>query len=410
MTDLVVVSLEPWDSVWRRNQHLVAGLLRQDPNLRVLFVEPDVDVLHSAGRTRRVRTGRGLRPGPTLDGVGAGSLWLFEPTKLLPRRVNPRHDAHWAHAVARAARRLGMTAPLLWVNDPRGAELLSLTGWPALYDITDDWTLADRRPVDLARTRHHEEQLLSTCGEVVVCSPALQASKGARRRVTLIPNGVDTAAYQKDWPRPTDLPDGRVALYVGTLHRDRLEVELSVATARGLPAGASLVFVGPNALDHTDTATLRAAGVILLGARPSEAIPAYLCSADVLIVPHVMTAFTESLDPIKAYEYAAAARPVVATPVAGFHDTRTQLVTIAETNHFASAVARAMTHPPDAAGTPPAWMANLDWSVRVVAMRGVLDHLLSDADAPTPPAAPAPAGRRTPRRRPTGTVGRRARS
>ena len=33
MTDLVVVSLEAWDDVWRRNQHLVAGLLRSDAAL-----------------------------------------------------------------------------------------------------------------------------------------------------------------------------------------------------------------------------------------------------------------------------------------------------------------------------------------------------------------------------------------
>ena len=46
MTDLVVLSLEAWDEVWRRNQHLVAGLLRADPALRVLFVEPAVDPLH----------------------------------------------------------------------------------------------------------------------------------------------------------------------------------------------------------------------------------------------------------------------------------------------------------------------------------------------------------------------------
>ncbi len=379
MTDVVVASLEAWDGVWRRNQHLVAGLLRQDPGLRVLFVEPDVDVLHSTAHTRRLRKGLGLRPGPTVDGVGAGAIWLFEPTKILPRRLNPDRDARWARTVARAAKRLGMNVPLLWVNDPRGAEVLSLTSWPTLYDITDDWTLADRRPVDLARTRRHEELLLRAAIEVVVCSPALKDSKGTHRRVTLIPNGVDTAAYQRDWPRPADLPVGRVALYVGTLHRDRLDVELCIATARALPAGASLVLVGPNALDPTDTATLRAAGVILLGARPSETVPAYLCHADVLVVPHVATAFTESLDPIKAYEYAAAARPVVTTPVAGFRDTGSPLVTVAAPESFGSVVAHIISdEQPCATGTPPAAMAEIDWSHRVSAMRAVLDRVAHD--------------------------------
>ena len=53
MTDLVVMSLEGWDDVWRRNQHLVAGLLKTDPALRVLFVEPAADPLHDVVSRRR---------------------------------------------------------------------------------------------------------------------------------------------------------------------------------------------------------------------------------------------------------------------------------------------------------------------------------------------------------------------
>ncbi|MFC7879752.1 hypothetical protein ACFUVW_18255, partial [Isoptericola sp. NPDC057391] len=87
--DLVVLSLEPWDDVWRRNQHLVAGLLRSRPTARVLFVEPVRDPLHALTRGAWPRPGRGLRPAPDVDGVGPRRLWLLEPTKLLPRRVAP---------------------------------------------------------------------------------------------------------------------------------------------------------------------------------------------------------------------------------------------------------------------------------------------------------------------------------
>ena len=61
MTDLVVVSLEAWDGVWRRNQHLVSRLLAADPDLRVLFVEPPADPLHDLRRRSGVRRGLGLR-------------------------------------------------------------------------------------------------------------------------------------------------------------------------------------------------------------------------------------------------------------------------------------------------------------------------------------------------------------
>ena len=59
MTDLVVVSLESWDGVWRRNQHLIWRMLHTDPTLRVLFVEPPADPAHELRSRRRPRLGRG---------------------------------------------------------------------------------------------------------------------------------------------------------------------------------------------------------------------------------------------------------------------------------------------------------------------------------------------------------------
>ena len=64
------------------------------------------------------------------------------------------------------------------------------------------------------------------------------------------------------------------------------------------------------------------ASVRLLGPRPYADVPGYLQHADVIVVPHRVDAFTESLDPIKAYECLAVARPVVATPVAGLSRAR----------------------------------------------------------------------------------------
>jgi glycosyltransferase involved in cell wall biosynthesis len=80
-----------------------------------------------------------------------------------------------------------------------------------------------------------------------------------------------------------------------------------------------LVFVGPNALGAPSTDRFAAhRNVHLLGARPYADVPAYLQHADVIIVPHAVNAFTDSLDPIKAYECLAVGRPTLATPVSGF--------------------------------------------------------------------------------------------
>ncbi|MFI2103196.1 glycosyltransferase [Isoptericola sp. NPDC019693] len=381
--DLVVMSLEPWDDVWRRNQHLVAGLLRERPSARVLFVEPVSDPVHALSRGARPRPGRGLRPAPHVDGVGPRRLWLLEPTKLLPRRVAPRGDERRAAVVVRAARRLGLARPVLWVNDPYGATLARVSGWPTLYDVTDDWTAASRGPAESRRVTDADRYLVEHAATVTVCSPALADRKRDARSVVLVTNGVDVDRYRRPAPRPADLPPGGTAVYVGTLHADRLDVGLCEETARALDGAGTLVLVGPVALDRADADRLRRAGVAVLGARPFDEVPAYLQHADVLVVPHVADDFTDSLDPLKLYEYRAVGRPVVSTPVAGFRDTRDPAVAVAPPEGFAAAVRDAVTRPARRDAEDPAQAEPIPtWSRQVALMSDVVDAVRRPAPTP----------------------------
>ena len=371
MTDLVVVSLEAWDEVWRRNQHLLSRLLERDSQLRVLFVEPAADPLHDLASKRRPARGFG----PVAAGF-SGRLLRFRPMKLLPRRLDRRADRRLAHAVRRAAEKATMTRPLLWLNDPRAADVARSADWPTLYDITDDWLAADRPPAELDRLRRGEEWLLDHAVVVVACSHELVRRKTpARGDIELIPNAVDVAAYRSAKPRPADLA-AVAAVYAGTLHRDRLDVDLCIATARALAGRGSVVLVGPDALDAVDTARLRAGGVVVLGARRRDDLIAYLQHADVLLVPHVVDSFTDSLDPIKLYEYAAVGRPVVATPVAGFRDAADPRVRLAEASAFPTVVTSLLPSssrfPDGAEGPSP------DWNDRAIAMRAVIDRMRPD--------------------------------
>lgn len=372
MTDLVVISLEAWDEVWRRNQHLVAGLLRADPELRVLFVEPPADPLHDVAIRRVPRFGarpRQVASEPT------DRLWTMRPVKLLPRRIDRGADRRLATSVVRTAARLGMPRPLLWINDPRAAVLASRTAWPTLYDMTDDWLVADRPPEERQRLAQGERTLLEAADEVVACSPELVRRKSPDRRgrpIELIRNAVDTEAYRRPHARPHDLPSGACAVYVGTVHADRFDVDLCVATAERLGRAVTTVLVGPLLLDASTTARLSAAGVVLLGQRPHDEVVAYLQHAAVLIVPHRIDAFTDSLDPIKLYEYQAAGRPVVTTAVAGFRDADDPRIVVAEASDFADAVLRGVAAGPSESveSTPLA-----DWSDRVAEMRAVIARL-----------------------------------
>ena len=172
------------------------------------------------------------------------------------------------------------------------------------------------------------------------------------------------AAVTRPAARPPDLPSGPVAVYVGTLHGDRLDVLLCESTARALHDTGHLVLVGPVALTSDERSRLETGGVHLLGAKDHRSVPAYLQHADLLVVPHVVDDFTDSLDPIKLYEYRAVGRPIVSTPVAGFREAADTRLTVVDRERFPQAVAAGLPatdrFPTGADPQVPTWADRVD--------------------------------------------------
>lgn len=358
---LVCCSLEAWDEVERRNQIFVRRLLAAAPDLRVLFVEPPLDRLDGLRRGRWPTAPTCIR---SLE--GNGRLFGLRPVKWLPRRLGPWADWSLGRQVRSAASVLGLDRAVLWVNDERFVELAA--AWPGrvVYDVTDDWTEAGSAR-ERARHRRDDALLSALADEVVVCSAEL--ARRRRRSVHIIPNGVDIGTFREPRRRPADLPSAPIVLYVGTLHEDRLDVELFSRLARALTF-ASVVAVGPVALARPTVDVLRRAGVHVLGSRPYSEVPAYMQHAAVIVVPHRITPFTESLDPIKAYECLAVGRPVVATPIAGFRHLGPPVV-VADVAGFIDAVREQLTRPlPPGCG--PLRVAPPDWWQRAVTFGRVL--------------------------------------
>jgi teichuronic acid biosynthesis glycosyltransferase TuaH len=366
---LVVCSLEPWGEVRRRLHILVDEMVDLDPSLHVLYVDPPVDMVHE------------LRRGSIASGAGPPHprhhprVHVLRPRKWLPRVLGGFADRSLQRQVLDTVGELGLHHPLLWVNDASYAPFIVTTGWPSLYDITDDWLESSLAPRQLERLEENERLLLARAGAVVVCSPDLARTRGASRSVEIIPNGVDVDLFRTPQPRPAALPGAPVALYVGTLHTDRVDVPLIRSLAEARP-DLQVVLAGPNSLPAEETATLeRAANIHLLGAWPYEQVPALLQHADIVIIPHVVNRFTESLDPIKAYECLAVGRPTVATPVAGFRQLGPPVV-VATPERFVEAAGAAL-----ATATPPGRPGSVpdspvaSWRSRAEAMAALMSKV-----------------------------------
>ena len=137
-----------------------------------------------------------------------------------------------------------------------------------------------------------------------------------------MPNGVDAAHYAavpttRTKPPGTALWRGNVYGYTGTLHGDRIDVELVRRVAGIIGHTGSVVLIGPEHLSKAEKERLRLPNIFLTGAVPYARLPEYMHLFDVCIVPHKVTPFTESLNPIKLWEYLALGKPVRRHPRRG---------------------------------------------------------------------------------------------
>jgi len=370
MRDLIFVSLEPWDEIWRRNQFLCDELARRFPQRRIVFVARPHFLPVLLRQLFAARRGAGLRAlrevlfkrFRTLPDYP--NICVYTPLRWFPNPIpgaRKWNERAMTRGIARAARRARICDPLLWLNPPDSGYLMGQLGeCGVVYDITDDWELAG--PVGPRRERiaAQDRELCRRADLTIVCSQALfDSRRGVARQILLLPNGVNANHYVREG-KPDPRSPGFFALdgtfqrqetrgkrqgrkpevflplvsrlsplnwarpvfgYTGSLHAERIDMELVERLAREFPHG-TVALVGPQYF--TDDALARASekypNIQAPGAVAYSQIADVMANFDVCIVPHLRSEFVESLNPIKLWEFLACGKPIVATDVAGFRD------------------------------------------------------------------------------------------
>lgn len=114
-------------------------------------------------------------------------------------------------------------------------------------------------------------------------------------------------------------PDDYVLFFMGWLY-DFSGVREVAASLQNAPPGVRLLVVGDGD-DYQALCSLRdnvlGDRLILTGRVPYDRIPSLLSAADVCLLPFETVPATEHIVPIKLYEYMAAGKPVIASPLPG---------------------------------------------------------------------------------------------
>jgi len=341
-------STADWDHpFWTNKQHMAVRFAKH--GYRVLYVEslglrrPTAcasDMRRIARRLLRALPRR-RRLIPDVWGISPLVLPFSAPAAQALNRVLLTMLIRWH------LRSLGMKSPLIWTYNPTIADLCtSLPRCGIAYHCVDD--LGGSPGIDTGAIEKGEAALAEVADACFVTSRPLQASlSNVFRKTVYEPNVCDpdffaTARSRLDEPAELrGLPRPR-ALFIGALSDYKVDFDLLRETAQ-LLSGVHFILAGP--VGEGQPGTRRPpvlSNVHLIGAKPYEMLPHLMAHADVALLPVPRNKYSDSMFPMKFFEYLSAGLPVVGTPLPALEEFRDLYFTARTPQDFAREISRVL--------------------------------------------------------------------
>lgn len=385
---IILTSAVAWDGITARPQHFARGLAER--GWHVLFVDGPItwlspiknrDLRDRAWPNPPVRT---LSINRTSEGdaqSSTGSLRVLSPFATLPfgnmeRTINRFNQRLLALQISHAAPGPYILLSML----PGSADLVSfLHPVASIYDCVDlhaQFPGFVRPPVvDLM-----EWDMVSQSRAVFATAGNLyERMRQWHANVTLLPNAAQTEHFATTASAPVhplirELPSPRITMFGGIGSWIDQTFLCDLADAR---PQLQIVLVGPI---ETDVSRLRQkSNIHLLGRQPYGQLPQFLAGSDATLVAfNPADKVAQSVNPVKVYEYLAANREVIATPIPELQKLSDSLWITATALEAAQAIDRILAgerRMPDAA-TRQAFVDANSWNARVGVIDATLRHVL----------------------------------
>jgi glycosyltransferase involved in cell wall biosynthesis len=352
--DILLVSTADWDNpYWTNKQHVAVELGRRGH--RVLYIE-------SQGLRRPTATARDLRriwhrlkkalrrPRRVRENV-----WVSSPI-LIPLQRSRIVRKLNRHILALQVRLwlwiIGSRPKIFWTYSPLTTDLYATSGYDAIvYHAVDDIKEQPGMPREAIAAA--ETELAVRADVIFATAPHIHETlKKLNPECHYFPNVADFAHFNTALLETTGIPDDIARIqnpiigFIGAVSGYKMDFRLLRIVADARPDW-SIVLIGEvgEGDPWTDISTLSgAANIHLMGGRPYASLPAYLKAFDVAILPSNLNEYTRSMFPMKFFEYLAAGRPVVATPLPAIADYSEVAALCEGAEAFELAIAAALTN------------------------------------------------------------------
>lgn len=272
----------------------------------------------------------------TLPGGGRGRLGAAIARKALSLQVR------------RAAKKAGITKPIVWVACPPGVTVLDdLRPVRIVYQRTDRFE--NFHGVNPKRIKGFDNALKDRADLVLFCSRELfDAERDECRDAAFIDHGVDFDRFEQAGTSSRD-PDDVAPIarprigFVGGIDSHTFDPALYVEVARSMP-DAQFVLVGGCSLAD---GWCDLPNVHHLGRKPYDQVADYMASFDVLIMPWNQSDWIRACNPVKMKEYLAVGRPVVSTWFPEVERYRDHIAIAIGPDEFVACIRHAIESPGD---------------------------------------------------------------
>ncbi len=365
---LALFSPIDYDFLYQRPQALADTLAER--GVRVLYFEPprrQGSLNNSRLRYAAAHLVRPVRPNLSVIPVSRYFDILGVPFRL-SRPTMERHIQKWIGAALRELCPEGAVALIespVWWRYLRGNRFTRI-----LYDCIDHGeVLRASTSGDIFESLRrdlidHSDVVFTTAAELEESVHALRPHAAVVR----LPNAAFAERFATANPAPsvTALRNRftTIAGYVGVLAA-WTDIALIEHCADACPDTA-FVLVGPGR-DDLVAGLKRRANVFLVGRQPHAAIPGYIHAFDVCLNPFISGAIATSTNPIKVYEYLAAGKPVVSTPIRELQSFGDLVYSATGATEFVALLklAAANSHRRDLVAQRQAFARENSWSSRV---------------------------------------------
>ena len=247
-------------------------------------------------------------------------------------------------AIREAIQFLNMKNKVLLLQNPMAVGVVhNLKEDAFIFDAIDNWLYHPQMQQNKETVERNYNFIMKEADAIFTVSESLKDffQKG-NERVYWIANGVDKEYFQESWITDIEKRKNATIGYMGKI-QDRVDFDLIESCLKQYPDHTFLM-MGPvySQKDRVKQIKSRCANIHFLGDIHYKELPKKMKEMDIAIIPHKVDAFTNSMNPLKIYEYLAAGKQIITTPVAGIENFQDYVYEANSKEEFIAAIKRAI--------------------------------------------------------------------